>query len=179
MPLEVINTIFAGATFVVIAATAIAAVVQLRHLRASNQLSALVTILQDWQKPQMQGWVRFVREEMPNRLRDPEYLGSLGDKSADRDLHPWLHLCDYYEQLGAYIKFGLVDRRSFLDLGGANVVDFYRTVRPAIERARVLRGSDAAFENFEYLAVLGLEWSKRHPQGTYPARVPRFSELEP
>jgi len=178
MTLEALNTLFAGATFCVIAATAIAAVVQLRHLRATNQLSALVTILQDWQKPQMQAWVRFVREEMPDRLEDREYLGSLGDKRADRDLHPWLHLCDYYEQLGAYIKFGLVDRRSFLDLGGANVVDFYRTMRPAIERARVLRGSDAAFENFEYLAVISLQWLKRHPQGTYPAGAPRFSELE-
>ena len=86
MTLEALNTLFAGATFLVIAATAIAAVVQLRHLRASNQITALITILQDWQKPQMQEWVQFVREEMPNRLKDPEYLGSLGNKRADRDL---------------------------------------------------------------------------------------------
>ena len=37
---ETLNTIFAGGTFAVIAVTAIAAVVQLRHLRTSNQLAA-------------------------------------------------------------------------------------------------------------------------------------------
>jgi len=34
---EVLSSIFAGGTFVVIGATAIAALIQLRHLRASNQ----------------------------------------------------------------------------------------------------------------------------------------------
>jgi len=50
MTLEALNTTFAGAAFAVIGATAIAAIVQLRHLRASNQINALLTILQDWQK---------------------------------------------------------------------------------------------------------------------------------
>jgi hypothetical protein len=179
MTLEAINTAFAGATFVVIGATAIAAVVQLRHLRASNQINALLTILQDWQKPEMQAWVRFVRKELPERLKDPAYLESLDAGLADRTEHAWLHLCDYFEQLGTYVKYGLVDRRSLLDISSANVLGFYRTLRPLIERVRVIGGSNAPFENFEYLAVLGFEWTKRHPRGTYPAGRPRFGELEP
>ena len=40
MSLELVNTLATCATFVVIAATAIAAIVQLRQLRASNQIVA-------------------------------------------------------------------------------------------------------------------------------------------
>jgi hypothetical protein len=41
MSLELLNVLAGLGTFVVIAASAIAAVVQLRHLRASNQLQTL------------------------------------------------------------------------------------------------------------------------------------------
>lgn len=41
MPLEAWGTIASVGTFVVVAATAIAALVQLGHLRAANQVSAL------------------------------------------------------------------------------------------------------------------------------------------
>jgi hypothetical protein len=178
MPLEALNTILAGGTLLVIGASAIAALVQLRHLRASNQLDALIAILQDWQKPLIQQWVQFVRKELPERLKDPAYLKSLDDGLDDTNLHPWLHLCDYYEQLGTYIKYGLIDRQSFLDVGCSNVLGFYRTMRPLIERARRIHKTQALFENFEYLAVLALEWMTLHPNGAYPKGRPRFGELE-
>lgn len=126
MTLEALNTAFAGGTFLVIAATAAAAVVQLRHLRSSNQLSALVTILEDWQKSEMQGWVQFVRHELPKRFEDPGYLNSLDQLGIDRTAHPWLHVSDYYEQLGSYVKYGLIDRTALMDVGSANIETFYR-----------------------------------------------------
>jgi len=43
----------------------------------------------------MQAWVRFVRKELPERLKDPAYLESLDAGLADRTGHAWLHLCDY------------------------------------------------------------------------------------
>jgi hypothetical protein len=179
MTLEALNTAFAGGTFAVIGATAIAAIIQLRHLRASNQINAMLTILQDWQKPEMQAWLRFVRKELPERLKDPAYVDSIDTAALEnRTEHIWLNLCDYYEQLGAYVKYGLVDRRSLLDVGGSNFLVLYRNLRPLIERTRVIRGSSSVFENFEYLAVLALEWNTLHPRGAYPAGTPRFSELD-
>lgn len=179
MTLEALNTTFAGATFAVIGATAIAAIVQLRHLRASNQMTALLTILQDWQKPEMQAWVQFVRKELPERLKDPAYVDSIEAVGLeDRTEHAWLNLCDYYEQLGAYVKYGLIDRRSLLDVGCSNFLSVYRILRPLIERTRAIRGSTAVFENFEYLAVLAFDWTKLHSQGAYPAGASRFSDLE-
>jgi Domain of unknown function (DUF4760) len=179
MTLEALNTTFAGATFAVIGATAIAAMVQLRHLRSSNQMNALLTIQEDWQKPEMQAWVQFVRKELPERLKDPAYLKSLDTDLDDRTKQAWLNLCDYYEQVGTYVKHGLVDRNSLLDIGSANFLETYKIVRPLIERTREIRGSTAVFENFEYLAVLAFRWTRLYPQGAYPAGQPRFSELEP
>jgi hypothetical protein len=83
MPIEILNTAFAGLTFAVIAGTAITAVVQLRHLRASNQISALVTLLEDWKHPDMQAWVHFVRTELPQKTKDPAFMESLLDSRPD------------------------------------------------------------------------------------------------
>jgi len=46
MILQVLDTVAALGTFIVIALTAIAALVQLRHLRSSNQLSAMLKLLE-------------------------------------------------------------------------------------------------------------------------------------
>ena len=179
MTIEIWNVIFSAATFIVIAVTAIAATIQLRHLRASNQLTALVTLLEDWQKPEMQSWVQFVRGDgLARRLQDPEYLGNLSETGRDRALHPWLHICDYYEQLGSYLKYGLVDKPSFFDVSSITVSALYKALLPCIERLREVTNNRSIFENFEYLAVQASLWIKAHPNGAYPAGVPHYDELK-
>jgi len=61
MSQEILSTAAAIGTFVVIAATAIAAVVQLRHLRAQNQLTGLLTVLARVEDPQFNEWVDAAR----------------------------------------------------------------------------------------------------------------------
>jgi len=179
MTVELWNVVFSAATFVVIAVTAIAATVQLRHLRASNQLTALVTLLEDWQKPEMQSWVSFVRGgELAERLKDPDYLRSLEGIRRDRTIHPWLHVCDYYEQLGSYVKYGLVDKPSFFDVSCVTVRALYEEIWPCIARIREVANNDSIFENFEYLAVEAVLWLKSHPRGAYPKGVPRYAQLK-
>lgn len=180
MTIELWNTLFSAATFVVIAVTAIAATIQLRHLRASNQLNALVTTLEDWQKPEMQAWAQYVRGgELSEKLKDPAYLDSLAGTINDRSLHPWRHIGDYFEQLGVYVKYGLVDKRSYLDVSSRIVLTLYEQMEPCIVKVREVAGSDAIYENFEYLAVLSVLWTKSHPNGAYPHGVPRFQDLKP
>lgn len=175
MPLEALNTIFAGLTFAVIAVTAIAATVQLRHLRSSNQIFALVRLLEDWKQPEFQVWLQFVRRELPERVRDPEFMRTLLDPRPDRAIHPELHICDYFEQLGSYFKYHMLDASSFLDVASYTVADLYRNAQPCIDKMRELRGP-ALYENFEYIAVRGALWLKRHPNGNYPRGFPRFTD---
>jgi hypothetical protein len=51
MSFELVNTLATFGTFVVIAATAIAAVVQLRHARSSNQIAALNELRETMESP--------------------------------------------------------------------------------------------------------------------------------
>ncbi len=44
MPLELVNTAAALLTVTIVAATALAALIQLRHLRAANQIHALLSM---------------------------------------------------------------------------------------------------------------------------------------
>jgi hypothetical protein len=175
-PLEALNTAFAGLTFAVIAVTAIAATIQLRHLRSSNQISALIRVLEDWRQPEFQQWIQFVRRDLPVKVRDPQFMAGLNEVRPDRTVHPELHVCDYFEQLGSYFKYGMLDPTSFLDVACFTVSEAYRNCKPCIEKMREIRGQ-SLYENFEYLAVKGALWIKHHPNGAYPRAFPRFSDI--
>jgi hypothetical protein len=176
MQLDALNTIFAGLTFAVISATAIAALVQLRHLRASNQLQGLITVLRIWEDPVFQRYMDFVRNELDARLRDPEFIQSLSKRPVDRTLHLELHVCDMWEQIGSYVKYGLIDERSFMDVSSGQVFNTWVQIAPVITKMREFAGP-SLYENFEYLAVRGRLWIDRYPDGNYPAGAPRMTEL--
>lgn len=176
MTLQLINTAFAGATLIVIAVTALAATVQLRHLRASNQLVALTTVLNDWQRTQLQEWMRYVRFELPNKLNDADFVESLKAPMLDRTQHPELLLADYFEVVGCCIKRGLLERDAYVDAMCGPVLVSYRSVLPVFATMREATGSPAIYENFEYLATECLLWLKRHPAGCYPKRFPHFAD---
>jgi hypothetical protein len=86
-------------------------------------------------------------------------------------------VCDYYEQIGTYFKYGLLGQESFMDVACVTISSLYRNIQPCIEKMRSVRG-ESLYENFEYLAVQGLLWVRRHPQGSYPKRLPRFRNID-
>jgi hypothetical protein len=176
--LVALNTIFAALTLVVVAAAAVAALIQLRHLRASNQLNGLLTVLETWQNAQFQEWMEFVRDELPARITEPAFIHSLRKRPINRRVHPELHVCDWYEQVGSYMKNGLLDERSFLDIISANANEYWDSLWPVIAILRERRGP-SAYENFEYLAVRGRLWNKKFPDGDYPRGTPRIAEMGP
>ncbi len=78
MSIELLSTAASFGTFVVIGATALAAVVQLRHLRASNQLHAMLTLVQMEESPGLEEKLHFVRAALAARMEDADFLeGSL------------------------------------------------------------------------------------------------------
>src|SRR5215472_3008813 len=99
MSLELWSTIFAGATFVVIAATAVAALVQLRHMRAGNQLNALLTLMEMWETPEMQGHIRYAHTTLQEKIKDPAFLTEFGSPGLSRADHPELLVADFWEQI--------------------------------------------------------------------------------
>lgn len=178
MSFELWSTVFAGATFLVIAATAIAALIQLRHLRASNQLNGLLTMLRLWHDPQMQQWFDFVRDDLEGKMKDAQFRDDLRRPYIDRRKHIELHVCDYWEQVGSYIKYGLLDQQSFLDVTCSTINSFWQLLWPVINIMRETRGP-SLYDNFEYIAVCGRLWIAKNPRGAYPRGVPRMADLDP
>src|SRR5437870_13689401 len=84
MSQETLATAAAIGTFIVIAATAIAAVVQLRHLRAQNQLTGLLTVLARVEDPQFNEWVDGAQALLTSRLPEPRYRRAILDGTYER-----------------------------------------------------------------------------------------------
>ena len=57
----------------IIAATAIAAMVQLRHLRANNQINALLAIGEELSAQRFRAATSVIRDELPKLIDDPGF----------------------------------------------------------------------------------------------------------
>jgi hypothetical protein len=175
MSLEAWTTLAAVGTFVVITITAIAAFIQLHHLRASNQLSAMLKLLELEQSPGLEARFHFVRSDLAEKMKDPEFLASLDARPVDRTLHPERHVIAWFEHIGAWMKNGLIDEHTYLEYASPIIIHFWTLLAPAVKRMR--RSHEPwLLEDFEYLAARAKRWLETHPHGNYPRSTPR---LEP
>jgi hypothetical protein len=172
MTLEAWNTAAAIGTFVVITASAIAALAQLRHLRTGNQLSGLITVFGMLQDPSVRDLVNFVRHDLPERMKDADFRASLLEIPIDRNKHPEFYLCDMYNHIGSFVRSGLIDERTYLRTDWYNVDLYWRLLADVIAISRTNR--PYVFENFEYLAARAKAWIKEHPDGDYPRAEQRL-----
>lgn len=177
MAAEYVTAISAFLTFLVIAISAIAALVQLRHIRASNQLTGLLRYTEWWETPAMQDAIKYVRCDLDKRLSDRQYFDELMRGAASRVDHPELVVCDWVEQAGSYIKFGLIAEDQFLDLAGGFISSIWDRLEPVVAIRRVSSGP-AVYENFEYLAVRSRARLRAHAAGNYPAGSARLMSQE-
>ncbi len=113
--LQTLNTVAAIGTFVVIAATAIAAVIQLRHLRAGNQLEGLLTVLARVEDASFNAWLTDTQRQLSTLLADPAYVQSVIDNTFDRSV-AWLQLGNSYDWVGSLVKNRLIPVDAFLDV---------------------------------------------------------------
>jgi hypothetical protein len=167
---EALAAVSAFFTMLVIAASAIAALVQLRHLRQSNQLSGLLSVLDLFQQPHMHELFNFVRHELPVRMQDPAFRAGLESAPIDRREHPELYLCDLYDQVGSYMRSGLIDADVLAQSQWVNVILNWTILEPVITICR--RRVPHVFENFELLVAYAMRWRQDHPRGNYPASLP-------
>ncbi|MBV8152450.1 MAG: hypothetical protein JOY59_12900, partial [Candidatus Eremiobacteraeota bacterium] len=87
----------------VIAATAITAFVQLRHIRLANQLAGLQSTFNMLQEPTVRELVNYVRHDLSERMKDPQFRAGILDIPVDRRQHPELYLCDMYNHIGSFV----------------------------------------------------------------------------
>jgi hypothetical protein len=173
MSQETLSTAAAIGTFVVIAATAITAVVQLSHLRAQNQLTGLLTVLARVEDPRFNEWVDGARVMLTSRLPDPAYRRAVMDGTFERKDNPWLNLANSYDWVGSLVKHNLIPEESLLDVYSDRIIGAWTIIEGVVPLVRS-RSGPGTWENFEYLVVQAQKYNAEHAEGAYPKGVPRL-----
>jgi hypothetical protein len=73
MSYELLSAIASIGTFVVISATAVATIVQLRHMRAGNQISTILGRSSELESTEMQEPYTFILQELAQKMKNPMF----------------------------------------------------------------------------------------------------------
>jgi hypothetical protein len=159
------------ATFIVIAASATAALLQLHHTRGSNQIIALTECRETLESEEFQNARQFVMTVLPELMKDPAIHRKLEQRYFPNELRPANNVANFFESMGAFVRFNIIDRTIACDLWCGVVLSCWEGLLPV---TRIRRHLDPGiWENFEYFAVLSKEFSERFPT-TYPRGMPRM-----
>ena len=189
MPLELLNTFGTLTTVAIVAATAIAALVQLRHLRAGNQINAMLAIGEELGDKHFRDATSLIGQRLEVAMRDPAFRDF--NIAVDRGHYPPNPSQDYIElrsaallvgnaieELGILVKRGIVDKEMFLDRYSNVVLRYWKRMETSTALAREATGMNALWENFEYLAVLSEDWIQEYPS-LYPRGIRRMQLHNP
>ncbi len=171
---EWISAIASLVTMVVIAASAIAALLQLRHMRGSNQIELIANWTEAIEGENFQRAVGFVMRELPALLSDTQRLRTFSWTPIPPELQPVRTVANHFESVGSFVRRGIIEADVACDLWAYLVVHLWEGTLPVLTFVRHADGSDAIWENFEYLAVLSKRWLDKHPNGTFPPEIPRM-----
>lgn len=178
MPLESLNTLATLGTFVVIAATAVAALIQLRHARSSNQIAALTQLRDAFQSREFSEANGLVLTRLEELLKNPVFRYQLANRAARTDeFIPAITsinlIGNYFEDMGALMVAGLLDTKLVNTIYSSDLTRCWECLEPVVAIGR-REGTDAVWENFEYAAMLAFKWIEAHPNGAYPSGAPRL-----
>lgn len=177
MTADWITAISSFATFVVIAASAVAAIVQLRHMRSGNQIAVMNDIRHGMEDPDFVEAVRFITHEFSQRCSDPGYRRELLRRGSPES-QTVNGVGNLFDRAGAFVKHRMIDPDLSCDLWYVPVVPCWDALAPLIATRRAMLGF-RLWEDFEYLVVLCKRFRKRFPHGTYPKGMEGLPLPEP
>lgn len=170
---EWITAIGTIGTFIVIAASAIAALLQLRHMRSGNQIAAYNECRETMDAPDFRAALNFIRTDLAERLRDPEVVNDIVRRSLPGEYASIRHVANLFESMGLFVRIGMMDRRIACELWSGIVLDVWTRLRPLTAAAR-RNGGEGIWINFEYMAALASQYIDSTQGEKYPQGVPRM-----
>jgi hypothetical protein len=190
MSLQLLDTVASLLTVTIVAATAVAALVQLAHLRAGNQIHALLSVSDKLNSSDYFDALTVANRKLGDALTQPAYrqyelaLHRRLPPPADVDpafvvLHQAvLRVGNTFEDIGVLLKNHVVDPNIFVDQYGSEALDVWKRLGFYMAFIREAAGDTTLWENFEYLVVLSEDWRERFPS-TYPKGVRRIELRNP
>lgn len=162
-------------TFTVILASAIAALMQLRHMRSGNAISLLTAYNAEFDTLEFQMAFAYVRSELPELIKSDAVIDDLvqappfiGEYAKIRTI------ANFFEDMGAFVLTNLLDEYIVCTLYSENVTSAWRSISPVAALLRHKMDSASIWENFEYLAQRANLFMERYPRGVYPHGVARM-----
>lgn len=183
MALEVINTVAALVTVSIVAAAAIAALIQLRHLRAGNQISAFFSVAEKLDGREFAHALALIGSSLEEALAEPEFREyeitmfrrSAPPKVDQRyvEMHRAVVLVgNTFELMGLLVKNGIVDPKLFVEQYCGVTLSAWKRLAGYTALGREA-GDPNGWELFEYLAVISEDWLNSNPS-SYPKGVRRY-----
>jgi hypothetical protein len=189
MSLELLSTIGTLLTVLIVGATAVAALVQLRHLRAGNQINAILTIGEKFMEPRYQEARTLVTAGLTAALQNARFREYVNLRAHGRPMtgiseeHHAMLLAvnlvgNMFEEVGNLVKNGVVDETLLLDEYVMQVIGTWERLEPYTAMTRDATNDIGMWDNFEYLTVRARAFLAAHPT-TYPKGVPRIPLTNP
>lgn len=160
-------------TFIVIAASAVAALLQLRHLRSSNQIAAYNECRETMETQTFRDALSFIRNELPARLQQPGAPEEIVRVGLSGEYGVIRLVANLFESMGLFVKVGMMEERIACELWSGIVLDTWLRLRPLTKVVRE-QVNPGIWINFEYMAVLCEQYTERFHGGQYPANVKRM-----
>lgn len=183
MSLELINTAAGLLTVTIVAAAALAALIQLRHLRAANQINALLAVGEKLDSREVTDALATVNRGLEAALADPVFrdyeiaiFRRVPPPSVEKRFTDVHHACiligNTFELIGSLAKNGIVDRAMLVDQYCGVTLSAWKRLADYTALGREA-GDPNGWECFEYLAVLSEDWLRSQPT-SYPKGVRRY-----
>jgi len=169
MTLAFVNALAVIGALAILATTAIAGFVQLRHMRAGNELAAVLAIENDFRASDVQSALRYVQEQLPARIEEPAYRALLGAPGyIDPRSHPEMIVCNWFNRTGTLVRSGFVKEELLLTSSGRLITYYWELLAPVIAVLRRTRGP-SQYAGFEYLAYRAATRAQRRTRRSRPS----------
>jgi hypothetical protein len=141
--LEFWATLASVGTFVVIAATAIAALIQLRHMRGTNQIATMARFETIEAEPDVRDSTRFILLELVDRMKDPAFRKLFEKGALQGEARRIIPAAQLYEQMGNYVHHGFIDADFVLDQYAGTINGLWDRMTAAMPYIRAAQGEHA------------------------------------
>jgi hypothetical protein len=133
---------------------------QLRSARHSNELSTLTKFAELWESETLREARRFMRDDLPERMDDPSFIGELRRPGSGVRWAIVLPLLNFYEDMATYVYAGALTEKTVMLIYGGTIWSTWTRMRAAIAVVRDTNGDDVA-NMFEDLAMRAAAWRER------------------
>jgi len=179
MSLGLLTAISNMAALLILSAGAVAAITQLRYVRAGKELQALLAVEARFAHAELQAALLYVQNELPAQLARRDYRAALSARGyVDPRVHPEMLVCNWFDEMGMLIGAGFLREDVFFDSFGRLVEYYWRLSMPVVALLRRERGP-RQYAGFESLAARAARWRERPSARGQWARAPRLAVIDP